>query len=243
MMRRIAAYLLLAAGAGLFLATSFATANDDGDDRPGDVPERADRGPEDGPPPPGSGRRQGRGDRDRHGSPDRRGPGGHGGPPHHGPPPIIAALDGNDDGVISASEIDTATAALRKLDKNDDGELTREELHPGGPPPRVPEFGRRGPERRGDRGRRGRHSERRGRGDRGPRDRGDRDRAERRGPPSPERFVDHVMESDKDGNGEVSRDELLEAAKRLGPRRGRGHHGPRGKGNEDERQRPEPDDA
>lgn len=42
--------------------------------------------------------------------------------------PIIAALDANGDGVIDASEINNAPAALRKLDKNGDGKLTREEL-------------------------------------------------------------------------------------------------------------------
>jgi hypothetical protein len=42
--------------------------------------------------------------------------------------PIIAALDPNGDGVIDASEINNAPAALRKLDKNGDGKLTREEL-------------------------------------------------------------------------------------------------------------------
>lgn len=55
---------------------------------------------------------------------------------HRPPPPIIAALDADHDGVISAEEIGNASKALLQLDKNNDGELTREELHPQGPPPR-----------------------------------------------------------------------------------------------------------
>jgi Ca2+-binding EF-hand superfamily protein len=49
--------------------------------------------------------------------------------------PIIVALDKDQDGEISASEIDNAVAALRSLDKNGDGKLTLEELRPqaGGP--------------------------------------------------------------------------------------------------------------
>ena len=66
------------------------------------------------------------------------------------PPPIIAALDANHDGMIDATEIANASAALKSLDKNGDGQLTPEELRP----PR-PEFapdgarGPRGPEPRG----------------------------------------------------------------------------------------------
>jgi hypothetical protein len=49
-------------------------------------------------------------------------------PPGHRPPPLIAALDANKDGVIDATELANATAALLTLDKNGDGQLTRDEL-------------------------------------------------------------------------------------------------------------------
>ena len=65
-----------------------------------------------------------------------RGPGGRRGPggPRSGerPPsmPVIAALDVNTNGVIEASEIANASAALLKLDKNGDGKLDADELKP-----------------------------------------------------------------------------------------------------------------
>jgi Ca2+-binding EF-hand superfamily protein len=52
-------------------------------------------------------------------------------------PLIIKALDANGDGVIDASEIANAPAALKTLDKNADGQLTRDEYlgkRPGPPP-------------------------------------------------------------------------------------------------------------
>ena len=63
-------------------------------------------------------------------SPDPRGPDG---PPHRPPPPIIAALDLNHDGIISADEIAKASESLKKLDKNGDGQLTPDELRPPRP--------------------------------------------------------------------------------------------------------------
>ncbi len=70
--------------------------------------------------------------------PEGRGPGGHRPGPHgpggrHGPPPVIAALDTNRDGVISADEIANASASLLTLDKNGDGTLTIAELRPPRP--------------------------------------------------------------------------------------------------------------
>ncbi len=53
-------------------------------------------------------------------------------------PPIMAALDTNHDGELSAAEIRNASAALKSLDRNHDGILDRSELGPrlrafGGP--------------------------------------------------------------------------------------------------------------
>lgn len=55
-----------------------------------------------------------------------------GGQPRSGMPtlPIIAALDADSDGELSAKEIDNAASALRTLDKNKDGKLTRDEMLP-----------------------------------------------------------------------------------------------------------------
>ena len=79
-----------------------------------------------------------------HGRPG--GPGGEGAPPpppegqdgtdaKHGPPPdpIMSALDVNHDGVIDASEIANAAAALKTLDKNGDGKLTMDKIYPQRP--------------------------------------------------------------------------------------------------------------
>ncbi len=90
--------------------------------RPGDRPGRPDARPGDRP--------QG-----------RFGAGRPGGPPPFGFNPIIAALDANRDGELSADEIENAAAALKKLDKNGDGKITREELRPqfGRPPQGRPE--------------------------------------------------------------------------------------------------------
>ena len=64
-------------------------------------------------------------------------------PPRKFPiPPVIAALDADRNGTISAEELEGATEALKKLDVNQDGELSPEEMRPAGPPP--PEDG--GPE-------------------------------------------------------------------------------------------------
>ena len=65
------------------------------------------------------------------------GPGGPGGMRRN--IPVMAALDADKDGVISAKEIANATAALKTLDKNKDGQLTPDELRPPRPegaPPR-----------------------------------------------------------------------------------------------------------
>lgn len=60
-------------------------------------------------------------------------------------PPMLAALDTDKDGTISAAELANAPASLAKLDKNGDGQLTPDEFM-GGP---------RGGEGRGPRGPKG----------------------------------------------------------------------------------------
>ena len=64
-------------------------------------------------------------------------------PPRRGPdndnftppkPLIVSALDANGDGVIDASEIANAPAALKALDKNSDGQLTPDEFIGPRPP-------------------------------------------------------------------------------------------------------------
>jgi len=44
--------------------------------------------------------------------------------------PVLAALDADHDGEISAWEIQHAAAALKNLDRNHDGYLTADELIP-----------------------------------------------------------------------------------------------------------------
>lgn len=81
------------------------------------------------------------------GMPPKDGKGPEGGKPpvppqgHRPPPPVIAALDTNRDGKLSAEELKGATDALLELDKNGDGELSPQELHPHGPPPPPPQDG------------------------------------------------------------------------------------------------------
>jgi hypothetical protein len=60
--------------------------------------------------------------------------------------PVLAALDADKNGEISAEEIDNAAAALKKLDKNGDGKLTEEELRPNFPGGRGGPGGRPGGE-------------------------------------------------------------------------------------------------
>jgi len=57
-----------------------------------------------------------------------------GGPPPRPVPPLLAALDTDHDGSLSASEIDNAPESLRKLDKNGDGTITPDEMRPEPPP-------------------------------------------------------------------------------------------------------------
>lgn len=49
-------------------------------------------------------------------------------------PPVIAALDVDKDGTVSAAELEKAPDSLKALDKDGDGALSPEELHPHHPP-------------------------------------------------------------------------------------------------------------
>lgn len=164
MQRKLLAFLAVIA-VGSFATLAFSDPPSEGDknkDDSGEARPRRDgeRGRPDArrPDRPGQdGQRRGRPD-DRRGPPDRR----------FGPP-LVAALDLDKDGEISADEIAKASESLKKLDKNGDGKLTPDEIRPPGPPPgRGPRPGADGPPRRetpgpGDR-----------RPDRGPPPRGER---------------------------------------------------------------------
>ena len=52
--------------------------------------------------------------------------------------PIFQALDTDEDGELSKSEIKNAAKSLRKLDKNKDGQITADEVRPNFPQGRGP---------------------------------------------------------------------------------------------------------
>lgn len=165
--------------------------------------------------------------------------------------PVLAALDADSDGVITAEEIENASEALSALDENDDGQLDAEELRPGfaqrGRGGRQAERPRRprGAEGRSElqdrrrpegRARSERRAERRpesrgGRNARGGRERrpgADRDQGARRAAPDPDAMVERWMEFDQDDDGKLSREELRAMVKqRIEQRRGRGGRGER----------------
>lgn len=63
--------------------------------------------------------------------PPEGGPGGFGGGRgFRMPNPLLAVMDKDQDGVLSAEEIEHATAALKTLDKNNDGKLDQSETRP-----------------------------------------------------------------------------------------------------------------
>ena len=187
--------------------------------------------------------------------PQRRGPGGFGGPggpqgarggfnPQNGRPgmgfdmmtrmiPVLAALDADKDGVISAAEIDNASAALRKLDRNRDGKLAGEELRPmmgqrGGSdrrpagPGGTPRPEGAGPQGRGPGAERGEFMGRMFTA----RD-ADKDGV-LRGDEIPEQMAARLERIDQDGDAAISREELKQMMERMreagqnGGRPGRG---------------------
>lgn len=123
--------------------------------------------------------------------------------------PLMSALDANQDGEISADEIENAAAALKSLDKNDDGKLTREEVRPQFDVQGRGEFSRRDHDaaRPGEHraNRPERHAERGERERRGPRPDGPAD-FEFRGP---RRVIDLVMKLDVDDDEQLSQEEFL----------------------------------
>ncbi|NQT15355.1 MAG: hypothetical protein HQ582_21545, partial [Planctomycetes bacterium] len=144
------------------------------------------------------------------------GPGGRG-PGRGFVPPLMAALDADKDGEISAKEIENAVKALKKLDKNEDGRLTHEELRPpmGGPDG----FGPMGP---GEQSRgRGQNEQSRGRGqnEQG-RGRGGSGEAGRmggfgQGGPGGGNMAQRIMGFDQNKDGRVTKDELPEPMQRM----------------------------
>lgn len=201
-------------------------------------------------PPQGDDDREAQGPPGRHNDDGQEGPP-HRGRSRRPPNPLMEALDTNRDGVLSAEEIANAPASLKKLDKNGDGKLTPDELRPtrrrggrggnfgpgrdaagpggqddGGPGPGRRGFGGdrggpgpdpAGPDADGGPPGQGQFGQRGGNGQGGP-GRGPG------GPPSPQRLVEHAMRFDADGDGKLSRTELLNFAKDFV------RHAPAGKG-------------
>lgn len=174
------------------------------------------------------------------------GPGGPGGDHPHPPHPLMHLLDTDRDGEISSAEMEAAPKVLAGLDENKDGKLTPDEVGPPPPPPGGPGRGGpggggprgddRGRPRRGERGPDGGRGPDGARGPDGPR--GPRGGPEGGpggrgpgpggpggpggppwGPPSPEAFVDRVMEFDADKDGKLDRDELMKFAEGMRNRR------------------------
>ncbi len=101
--------------------------------------------------------------------------------------PIMMVLDADQDGTISAEEIDMAVVALKKLDKNKDGKLTMDEL--------MPSFEGMGPGGPGGFGGGGFGGGPGGGGFNGG---------------NPQEMVTRLMEGDKDNDGYLSESELPE---------------------------------
>lgn len=105
--------------------------------------------------------------------------------------PMFAAIDKDEDGSLSASEIEAAVAAIKALDTDGDGKVSAEEVRPqfGGSPGGGPPGGRGGPPR----------------GEGGPRPEGGGSNA----------FMDRMKGMDKNGDGSLTKDELGERGERM----------------------------
>ncbi|WP_345684373.1 hypothetical protein [Novipirellula caenicola] len=127
-------------------------------------------------------------------------------------PPLLRIFDADNDGELSAAEIDAAAVALRKLDRNRDGRLTAEELRPNGPGAPGGPAGQRGGERGGAGGPGGRQG---GPGQQGPggRGQGGPDGGGGRGGDSAqgdEAFANQILAFDVNTDGLLSLSELPE---------------------------------
>ncbi len=149
--------------------------------------------------------------------------------------PVLAALDTDRDGVISKSEIENASASLKKADRNGDGKLSGDELRPG--------MGFRGnTQARGDRGRDANGPEGRGpEGRAGFMERmfGERDANDDgmlKGDEIPERMAGRLSQIDQNSDAAISREEFENMMSRVreaggaGARGGNGPGGARGPG-------------
>jgi hypothetical protein len=142
----------------------------------------------------------------------------------------LKTLDKNGDGVIDREELrpQPPFGADRERGPRPRGERAADADRPRPDAERAQRAeGEREPRPEGERGPRGEGDRGPGpEGDRGPRGRGPggfRGPGEFGGPRmDPERFVDRLMESDADGDGKLSREELLKALENFGPGRGPG---------------------
>ena len=126
--------------------------------------------------------------------------------------PIIAALDANKDGEISADEIKNATAALRKLDNDKDGKLSREEI--------MPQFGATGgrPGQPGAGGRAGGRGGQPGAGGRGGAGRPGQPGQPQPAPQGgfgPEQFIERMLAYDTNKDGKLDAKEVPERMVRM----------------------------
>ncbi|MEZ6093998.1 MAG: hypothetical protein R3C03_07130 [Pirellulaceae bacterium] len=148
---------------------------------------------------------------------ERGGPPGPGGPGMPPPNPLMEALDTDGDHQLSAEEIAAAATSLLALDRNGNGILDDDEVRPESPAFAQGPDGRRRGGPPADRGpdREGRPPQ----GDRAPGQRGGGPGQGNPPPPpnGPEGLVDHAFEFDADGDGLLSREELMEFARQMPP--------------------------